>query len=288
MHIVQFGHYHFQSDQPGMSETQGAERRPDQQVLPGVNGFFDVNGTAPDSMAGDTINKRFYVTVDDVNDLQGAIDDLVGAMMQSPNDANEGTRLLIAQLPDLSKRCTWAKCTSARWTMEVVNVGNLWVGPVDIVWQRSVPEWWTYHDMLYLGDHHTWADVEAAGYIWGQGVVERALASPNESWTVTNSGNANVTDGIIEFDGGVTNPAIINKRTGHSIKWTGTLNNSERLTIYLGKRQAKRNGWPVEWPNITLGKVVPFELWPGDNTLTLTADSVGTCTVRFYFARTWY
>lgn len=291
MRIIQFGGYTLPVEQLEMSESQGAGRAGSTQPLPGAGGSWDVIGVGPDPLSEDTITKSFFVSATTPAALQTAIDDLIGEMLLSQNDWRQGLRLLVAQLPDGSKRGTWAKCVEARWDQQYYHFDNAWLGPVNVTWRRNWPVWGDYEDLLYLGDHlGTFQDTDDANYTFGQSAVIQTVNTSPLEFIVTNSGNARVMSGLIEFDGPITNPTVRNLRNRHQFSWEGVLAAGDRFTLNIGAFDAKKNGAPGEWLNITIGtergQLLPMVLEPGANTLRVTSTSPN-CTLRFYFAPAW-
>lgn len=291
MRIIQFGGYTLPAEQLEMSESGGLGRAGSTLNLPGAGGSWDIVGVGPDPLAEDSITKSFIISASTPAALQTAIDSFVGQMLLSQNDWRQGLRLLVAELPDGSRRGTWAKCIEARFTQEYFHFDNAWLGPVNVTWRRSWPVWGDYEDLLYFGDHlGTFQDTDNANYTFGQGVVIQAVnASPTE-FTITNGGNARVMAGLIELDGVITNPTITNTRNKHTFTWDGVLAAGDRFTLNIAAFDAKKNGAPGEWLNITVGtergQLLPMVLEPGANPMRVTGTSPN-CTFRFYFAPAW-
>lgn len=291
MRIIQFGGYTLPVEQFEMSESQGAGRAGSTVGLPGAGGSWDVVGVGPDPLGEDAISKSFIITAATPAALQTAIDSFVGHMLLSQNDWRQGLRLLVGQLPDGSKRGTWAKCIEARWTQEYFHFDNAWLGPVNVTWRRGWPVWGDYEDLLYLGDHlGTFQDTDDANYTFGQGVVEQAVTTSPVEFDVTNGGNARMMSGVIELAGVVTNPTVRNLRNRHQFTWDGALVSGDRFTLNIGAFEAKKNGAPGEWLNVVMGtergQLLPLVLEPGVNRLRITSTSPN-CTFRFYFAPAW-
>ena len=291
MYIVRFGDYELPSEQLEMTETQGLSRRSAVQPLGGAGGSFDHAGSNPDPLAEDSITKTFIIQAATSALLQTAIDDLVGEMMLSQNDWRQGARVLIAQLPDGTKRATWAKCQEVRFSNEYFNEENAWIGPVSITFRRSWPMWWKYEDLRYFGDHlGTFQDAADGGWMFGSdgNLTTQAVATSPVTLNITNSGNARIMSGLIEFDGGITNPKLENLTNGYSVLWTGTLGAGDRLTINIASYDVRKNGATGEWANVTLGtengQLLPMVFEPGVNSLRVTGTSPN-CTFRLYWAR---
>jgi len=290
MYIIQFGGYTLPTEQLDMSETQGASRRAARSELAGVGGSLDAYGVGPDPLAGDSINKAFIIEAASPAALQTAVDGFLGEMLLSQNDPRQGLRLLVGQLPDGTKRQSWAKCVEARAMLEWYHPDNSWL-PVQATFERPWPVWEKFEDLLYFGDHlGTFEDSAAAGWTFGQAVTVQAVASSPTDFTITNGGNARVMRGIIEFVGAVANPTVINTRNKYSFSWDGQLLAADRLTIDLASFDAKKNGVRGEWPNITLGtargQLLPMILEPGANPIRIEATSPN-CSFRFYWARSY-
>jgi hypothetical protein len=292
MYIVQFGGYTLPTEQLDMEESQGASRRGARVLVPGRGGAIDLVGLGPDPLAVDSISKSFIISAASASALQTAVDSFIGEMMLSQNDANQGERVLVAQLPDGSYRGTWAKCTEARARMEYFHQQNGWL-PVSVTWERKWPVWWDYEDMLFLGDHlGTFAEAATAGWDFGQNVAEQAISSTTTEFTITNGGNGRVFDGMIEFDGAIGNPKVKNLTNEHQFSWAGTLSSGDRFTLDIATYTAKKNGTSGEWSNITLGtawgQIQPFRLEPGANEIKITNDSGASCTFRLYYAEAYF
>lgn len=296
LYISQFGNYIFPADQLGMTETQGGDRSPSTLQLPGLDGALDLNGTGADTFDVDRISKRVYLEAATPAALQDAIDALAGNMQYSQILSSQGSRLLIATLPDGSQRATWAKCTACRWTMETVNIENAWLGPVDITWQRTGPQWWTYTDgPLFLGDHlGTLADTDSGGLTLGEGVVTLTPLADfiNVNFTVTNSGNAPISHGLFEVDYGDTF-TLTNLRNGYAFTWarpSSGWTGQERVSVDFASFSVKRDG-ANDWPAVTLGvknkdnRMMVFE--PGANPMRLAKTDIGTITIRYYLSDAW-
>lgn len=288
MYIIRFGGYSLPAEQYDMNESQGATRRGAGVDLPGGGGSWDLVGLQPDPLAEDTITKSFFITAASATALQTAVDDFIGQMMLSQHDWRAGVRALIGQLPDGSKRVTWAKCVEARWTLETYHYLNSWIGPVNVTWRRRWPVWWDYEDLLPLGDQYTFADT--ASFTFGQSVILQAVTTSPVTLTITNAGNARMSSGIVEFDGPITNPTLINARNKHSLAWTGSLGAGDRLTVNLDSLEAKKNGQTGQWANITVGtdggQIMPMVLEPGANVLQIRSTGAN-CTFRYYFGDGW-
>lgn len=297
MYITQFGGYVLPT-QYDMFETQGASKRIDTQDLAGMGGSLRLGGAATSPYEQDTITKRFFIQAANRTALESAIDSMVNELMMSQADRRQGEQLLIAELADGSQRCTIAECKEARWTMEYFNLNNGWVGPVDVTWQRSVSRWWTFDDAMRLGDHWTFADLETGGDLdgttYGQNVEEQTLSGATETFTITNAGKQPVIDGIIEFDGAITNPTVLNNRNKYQFTLTAALTGAagtgERATINIANFMTKINGVPQAQSVLTIGtargQLMPMALEPGDNEIVITSTGPN-CKFRFYYARTW-
>lgn len=290
MYIIQFGGYMLPSEQLDMTESMGASRRGARTELPGAGGALDAYGSGPDPVAADTISKAFIIEAASPTALQTALDTFIGEMMLSQNDSVQGLRMLVAALPDGTKRQSWAKCVEARALWEYFNVNEAWL-PVQVTWERPWPVWEKFEDLLYFGDHlGTFADSAAAGWTFGQGVSVQAVNASPTTFTLTNTGNARVMRGIIELDGAITNPTITNTRNKYSLSWEGQLLADDRLTINIASFDAKKNGARGEWANISLGtargQLLPLVLEPGANLMRIEATSPN-CTFRFYWARSF-
>ena len=144
--------------------------------------------------------------------------------------------------------------------------------------------------MLYLGDHHTFQSVSDDSATYGQGVEEATIDDEYETFTITNNGKQRVTNGIVELDGTITNPTILNTRNKYQFAWTGSLGSTDRFTINIATLATKKNGLSGEWANVTLGtargQLMPMALEPGDNDFEVRSTSPN-CTFRFYFAKPW-
>lgn len=294
MYIVKYGHYTLPIEQLDMTETQGFSRNINTIPLPGAGGSWDSDGYGQSPLTEDTINKTFFIDASDEILLEDEIDIFVNAMSHSPYDRRQGTRLLIAQMPNNSLRATWAKCQEARWNREWFTVGNSYIGPVNVTWRRTWPTWWTYHEMLVLGDHHTFESVEAAGFTWGQSVQEQVITENPASFSVVNSGLAPITIGIIEVEGAIDSPTLINNMNKHRFTYNNNLTAIDRLTVNLANFEVKKNGFVggAGWESLTVGtergQLVPMIFEPGINNMTLLAASgIPACTIRFYIAGAW-
>jgi len=291
MHIIRFGGYALPADQLEMQETGGLERRGSTQAVAGYGGSLDAFGVGPDPLAEDVISKSFILTAASKAALQTAIDALLGEMMTSQSDWRQGTRLLIAQLPDGSRRATWAKCAAVRWNQQHYHFENAWLGSIDITWRRSYPVWWNYADLLCLGDHHTLADTEAAGATLGQGVSVAALTAPATSLTITNPGNQRVLNGVLAFSGAMGSPVITNLRNRYTLTTNFTLSATDRMTLRLGTLDGRLNGvggtWNSFFPGSDNGQLLPMALEPGANPLLITTTGTPAGEFRYYWAATW-
>ena len=204
-------------------------------------------------------------------------------------EPDASARLLLATLPGGSQRAAWAKCVEARWTLETFHFENFWLGPVNVTWQLPWPVWWAYADLLPLGDHlGTFADT--ASYTFGQSVVSQTINATPQTFTITNSGNARVMDGLIEFDGVITNPTVKNLTNKYQFTWTGSLAAADRLTLKIAAFDVKKNGVRGQWANITMGtargQLLPMVLEPGANLFEITSTAPN-CVFRYYFADSW-
>ena len=293
MYLKQFGSYviprhlgYVYNEQ----ETQGAGRRPDHVELPGVGGAIDNYGAGANPLAQDTIGYTFVFATLPENAilLQTLLDDFKGQMMEAPEDSATNERLLIAELPDGSLRFTLAKCDEVRLSAQYFNQNHAWQD-VASTFSRVWPAWFAFEDGISLGEHlGTLADVAAATYTLGGNVQSSTITTTDHTFTVSNGGRLVTTEGIIELAGEITNPVIKNLRNSYQITWTGSLGASDRLTIDLGSRLVRKNG-VNEYPNITIGtengQVLPMVLWPGDNDLQITSDSVNNCVAKIYLLR---
>lgn len=291
MHIVKFGNYNLPDEQWEMRETGGLERRSSTQAVAGYGGSLDAFGAGPDPLAEDVISKSFILVASSQPALQTAVDNLLGVMLLSQQDWRQGSRLLVARLPDGSRRATWAKCAAVRWNQEAHHFQNAWLGSIDITWRRSYPVWWNWDAMLVCGDHHTLGDTSAAGYTLGQGASQANLTAASTRVTITNPGNQRVTQGVIALIGAVVNPVISNARNQHRLAYTGALDAGERLTLRLGSLDARKNGIRGEWANFTVGtaagQLLPMTLEPGVNPLTITCDGTPAGAFRYYWSPAW-
>jgi len=291
MYITQFGGYTLPTEQLDMNESQGMGRRGATLVLGGAGGSYDHFGTGPDPLEEDTISKAFKLQAASASALQTLVDTFLGQMMLSQNEWQQGTRVLVSTLPDGSQRQTFAKCIEARALWEWFNVNEGWV-PVQVTWRRSWPVWETFDDIRYLGDHlGTFLEADTANYDFGgDALVEEAISSSPHNFTITNGGNARVMNGVIELDGVIINPTLLNITNGHSLAWAGSLNAGDRLTIYVGSFDVKLNGARGEWANLTLGssygQILPMVLEPGANSMRLTSTTPA-CTLRYYWGKAW-
>jgi hypothetical protein len=213
MYIVRYGGYTLPTEQLDMSESMGAGRRAARQELAGVGGALDAYGTGPDPLAADTISKAFIVEAASAAALQTAVDSFIGEMMLSQNDPQQGLRMLLARLPDGTKRQSWAKCVEARGMWEYHNVNEAWL-PVQVTWERPWPVWEKFEDLLYLGDHlGTFADAAAAGWLFGPGpasltAIARALLRCGfDNSDTGHLGQAATTTGPVVYGAGYTGQA---------------------------------------------------------------------------------
>lgn len=289
MYIVKFGGYTLPTDQLEMNESGGLSRRSEITALAGYGGGLDAFGTGPDPLETDRISKSFIIEAGTPAALQTAIDNFIGQMMLSQNDWRQGLRALVAQLPDGSQRRTWAKCVEARWTQEAFHFQNNWLGPVEVTWQRPQPVWFDYDDLLVFGDHlGDFSDM--ISYDFGQGVIEQTINASPATFTITNNGNARIKTGLIEFDGVISEPVVTNNRNKYSFSLDRTLVAGDRFTINLGAFQAKLNGEPGHWSDLTLGtargQLAAMMLEPGDNNFEIVSASPN-CTFRYYFAEAY-
>jgi len=288
MYITRFGEYDLPA-QLEMEESHGAARRGNTATLAGLGGGWDNNGLGPDPLAEDIITKSFIIEADSGTDLQTAVDNFVGAMMLNQSDWQLGLRLLQVTLPDGSKRNTWAKCEEVRARWEYFNVNEGWV-PVQVVWRRAWPVWEKDGDLMYAGYlPMTLAEIAAAGYSAGSvNVVEQAVSASPTTFSVTNSGTARVTVGLIEFDGVIVNPKVENLTNDYWFQWAGSLGAGDRFVLYTDRFDSKVNGAAGGWDNITVGtdggQLLPMVLEPGVNSLRVTGTSP-SCTFRYYFAK---
>lgn len=291
MYIVQFGGYTLPAAQYDMAETAGLSRRPATTALPGFGGAIDAYGTGPDPLAADSINKSFILEGSDPADCQTQFDALLGQMMLSQNDWQQGERILIGQLPDGSYRQTWAKCIECRATWEYFNVNQGWL-PVSITWQRSRTAWEDYADIAYFGDQlGTFADTAASGLLFDGGRVStQAIATTRVEFTLTNAGNARVLGGLIELDGAIVNPVVRNERNGHWFSYSGSLVAGDRLTVQPLTFAVKLNGVDA-FSGLTIGsdggQLHPLMLEPGDNDLVIICTGSPSCTFRWYWPDSW-
>lgn len=292
MYIVQFGGYTLPADQLDMSETQGAGRRAATQALGGAGGSLDSYGLGPDPLAEDSISKAFIIEAASPAALQTALDSFYGQMLLSQNDWRQGARLLVAQLPDGTRRGTWAKCVEARAMMEYFHPDNAWL-PVQVTFRRNWPVWFKYEDLRFFGDHllADFQDAEDAGWAFDDGNwTSQAIASSPTDFTITHAGNARVMTGLIEIDGAIGSPLVENLRNGWYFQVNASLAAGDRLTVDLASLAVKKNG-QADWSLVTLGKnngqLIPLALEPGANPLRVSGTSPSSCTFRFYWATAW-
>lgn len=291
MYITQFGGYILPAQQYDMAETAGLSRRPATTDLPGFGGAIDAYGTGPDPLAADSVNKRFILEGGSPADLQTQFDALLGQMMLSPSDWQQGERILIGQLPDGSYRQTWAKCVECRATWEYFNVNQGWL-PVSITWQRSRPVWEDYADIAYFGDQlGTFADTAASGLLFDGGRVStQAIATTRVEFTLTNAGNARVLGGLIELDGAIVNPVVRNERNDHWFSYSGSLVAGDRLTVQPLTFAVKKNGFDA-FSSLTIGsdggQLHPLILEPGANDIVVISAGSPNCTFRWYWPDSW-
>ena len=289
MYITQFGDYTF-PEQLELNESGGVSRRNSQQALGGAGGAVDLQGTGPDPLEADEITKSVWFDAGGSTALRTSLDSAQGAMMISPNDWRQGTRLLFATMPDGTKRVTWAKCVDVQIRWEYFHINRGWV-PLTITWQRAWPVWLTEADLRFFGDHlGDFSDTALFDFDGGGTPVSQSVTVSPTNFTITNSGNARAMWGLIEFDGQITNPRLDNLTNGFWFQYTGAVTSSQRLTMYIEKFYAQHAGAAV-WGSITLGsskgQMVPMALEPGSNSMRVTGTSPN-CTLRYYFGDSWY
>lgn len=292
MYITQFGSYTL-PDQLELSESGGASRRGSSQPLGGAGGAVDLNGTGPDPLEADEIVKSFWLDAGSDTALRTSLDALLGGVMLSENDWRQGTRLLIATMPDGSQRVTWAKGRVVQLQWQYYNINEGWV-PAQVTWRREWPVWLAGADLRYFGDHlGDFQDADDAGWLFGGGdaLVEESVSSSPHTFTITNNGNSRVMAGVIEFDGEITNPKLENLRNGHYFQYSGTLASGDRLTVYPEKFDARYNG-ATAWSSLTLGsdkgQLLPMVLEPGSNPMRITGSGISGLTFRYYWAKTYF
>jgi hypothetical protein len=292
MYIIQFGGYQFPTDQLELTETSGANRRGATVALGGMGGSWDELGLGSDPLAEDTITKTIVLEGVGASQatrqasLRTQFDALLGAMMTSALDWRQGARLLLAQLPDGSKRGAWAKCVECRARWEYYNINEAWL-PVSITWRRTWPVWErifladpfaAFFEAMYLGDQlGTFSSTAAAGYVCGSNHSALATWSMSNGLTVTftNAGNAPQPNVIVEFDGQITNPKLENLTNKQWLQWSGTLAAADRVTVRTPSATARLNG-VLQQSGLTIGngrgQLLPMIMEPGANSLRLTGS----------------
>lgn len=288
MYIIQFGGYVFPTAYNN-NETHGASRRSNLQELSG-HGSVDLVGSGPSPMSGDTISKSFILNTSNNINFNTAIADIVGQMMTSQEDFRQGVRLLIAT-DGISQYASWAKCSNISYNIEPRNENNYWLN-LQMSFERTIPKWWTYEDLLFLGDNlETFEDTDIKGYTFGQSVFEQLLSTDNTSFTITNNGNTRVFDGIIEFDGAIDTPIITNNKNKYTFTVNRQLSIGDRYTINSSNRDIKFNGVPGFYSDLNIGnlrgQLQPMVLEPGDNEFAITATTTPICMFRYWYADTW-
>ena len=305
MYIVQFGDYTL-PEQLDMQESQGAARRGSTTPLGGAGGSFDNFGTGPDPKEGGTISKSFTVSAASETVLQTELDNLLGNLMLDQSDWTKGERMLVAMLPDGSKRATWAKCVNCQWNAEYFHINNYWQGGINITWRQSRPGWFDYDNLVYFNSSHVVTSSQT--YIAGQLRHTEAMTK-QARFTVNNPGNDRVMSGLLSFDGVIVNPTVTNETNGDTFTWTVSAGAGDRLTLNLGNYDARKNGAAGQWSNISIGsgQLLPLVLEPGDNEILITSTTPATevdllpllipghgyaagseCTFKLYFAATYH
>jgi len=289
MFITQYGSYIY-PPLHGNSETGGAARRSTQSSLSNGSGDVDTIGSGPSPETGNTITKSFRIIESSEAAFNAALTDFVGQMMLSQEDFRHGARLIIAT-DGVTLYATRAKVISPDYGIQYFHENNFWID-ITQVFERTSAKWWTYTQLLQLGDNlGTLGDTDAAGYTLGQGVLEQSLGSALTTFTVTNNGNARILNGLIEFDGVINTPVVTNDRNKHTFTLNRSLDPGDRFTIAPLSRNCKFNGSPGFYPDLTLGQeraqLQPMTLEPGDNQITIIASGTPACTFRYYFADTW-
>jgi len=289
MFIEQFGSFVY-PDLFDNSETGGASRQSNLQALSSGNGSIDLSGSSPSPLVADTIVKSFRIIEENETDFENAKVNLIGEMMLSQEDFRQNERLLIAR-SGVSRYATRAKCTGATYSQEYFNENSFFVN-VQQTFERTIPTWWLYTDLLFLGDNlGTFQDSDDAGYTFGQAVFEQVLTTDTTSFTITNSGNSRMFGGLIEFDGAANNPVITNDKNRHTFTIRRTLVTGDRHTTDILSRNVKFNGVPGFYFDLSIGnkrgQLQPMVLEVGDNDFTITTSGVPNCTFRYYFASAW-
>lgn len=309
MHITQFGAYTFPAEQIDLTETAGASRRGATSALGGMGGGWDDLGSGPDPLAEDMVSKT--LTLEGVGEtdqakkesLRTQFDALLAGLMKSPNDYNQGVRLLLAAMPNGDTRGTWAKCVECRARWEYYNVNMGWL-PVSILWRRSWPLWEKINPYpaeihaLYLGDHlGTLAQTGAIGdYDMGasQGatVVQQAMSNGLQGG-LTVAGNARQPNVVIELDGQITNPRLTNRSNGHYFEYAGTLAAGDRLVVRPAQCTARLNGALVPLTIGTAnGQILPWvvegKTLTHPNFFILTGSGTISGTLRIYAPAAYY
>lgn len=299
MYITQFGAYTFPTEQIGLTETAGANRRGATSALGGMGGAWDDVGTGPDSLEEDTISKTLILEGAGATEtlrktsLRTQFDALLAGLMQSNQEYSQGTRLLFALMPDGDIRGTWAKCVEVRARWEYYNINSGWL-PVSITFRRAWPIWETLNPAtpaaLYLGDHL--GDFgDTASYDLGddhEALVVQAAMSNGLSAAISPTGNARQVNVIVEFDGRITNPRLTNLSNGHYFEYTGTLAAGDRLTVRSPQCTARLNGALVALTIGTArGQILPWVVEPG-STYRLTGSGTISGTLRIYAPEAYY
>lgn len=91
--------------------------------------------------------------------------------------------------------------------------------------------------------------------------------------TLHNLGHAPLYKVTVDFNGPLTNPTLSNDTADVSFTYEGTVGSGEVLSVDVFDFRATLDGDTVPWAITKSGSVFPFVLMPGDNEISLSADS---------------
>jgi len=118
--------------------------------------------------------------------------------------------------------------------------------------------------------------------------TSRSVSASPDTFTISNTGTARITRGLIVVKDVATNPKLENTTNEWWVQYTGALVAGDTLVIDIGALSAKKNGSDV-WSSISMGdnQNSPMEFELGSNAMSFTATGVD-CTLEVHWAKCYH
>ena len=248
--------------------------------LPGQHGAFDAFGSDTRKEALRP-RKTYQIIASSYTSVDTALDDMLKILAY-----REG--VLKTEMRDATYRITWAKMISVGFQFRATENEITFVHlPVAVDFHCPCPFWEAFADVWYLDGGEDLDD----GLSFDGNYTQRTVTSSPDTFTISNSGTAEIRRGLIQIEGTCTNPKIANAANDYWWQWTGSLGSDDKLIVDLGAMSAHLYA-PSKtdaWDNITLGdeQIELMKLEIGDNDITFTATSPN-CTLTWWWAKTYH